>query len=474
MLWLRANGALQLHVFCEDGSRASLEVKKRAAAPETMNSGTDMVLDSAAVERRQHCNQGDRTARPEGGREAISNSGGSATQLRPASDSAGQRAANTRAIDGARKRHCHDKNDALRSVPCSFGVGSGPRCQGNVDGPAWEQRMSIMRRFGEFTKKHRPEMLEGNVPLFIVSLKLAESSGVRHTRVLLLPMGAGKAPAQALLSGLRRAAGANPTRQAPPMMWRGPDLVCNAMCSERDCVATWLAWVTAGRWDKIALLQKKNFIEHPSDRNALIFDWGALPKTFKAGMRKAAIAGAAMVRKVVLKTEGCWGARCTWRVRGGGRTRFGTENSNAAGETRGPAGTATLRLGHWVAILNSSAKLTALIKRARGEWAKTRRQGRFLMGTGFWDVLELPERRPPRNSGDCRCRKRPCGRCCWNECGTSPRCGAMCFGRRNHIHQTPNRSLELMRQTPEKWRGPASFAKCRSNLPKVGFCPSPL
>ncbi|KAG8340861.1 hypothetical protein TRVL_08311 [Trypanosoma vivax] len=33
-------------------------------------------------------------------------------------------------------------------------------------GPAWEQRVSIMRRFGDFTKRHRLEMSQGNVPIF--------------------------------------------------------------------------------------------------------------------------------------------------------------------------------------------------------------------------------------------------------------------------------------------------------------------
>ncbi|KAH8607395.1 hypothetical protein ERJ75_001410000 [Trypanosoma vivax] len=44
-------------------------------------------------------------------------------------------------------------------------------------GPAWEQRMSLMRRFGEFTKKRGLRTSRGHVPLFIVSLKLAKSSG---------------------------------------------------------------------------------------------------------------------------------------------------------------------------------------------------------------------------------------------------------------------------------------------------------
>ncbi|KAH8616787.1 hypothetical protein ERJ75_000443800 [Trypanosoma vivax] len=122
-------------------------------------------------------------------------------------------------------------------------------------------------------------------------------------------MAARKAPAQMFLSGLRRAEAASPTRRLRPMMRRGPDLVCNAMGSERDRVAVRLAWVTAGRRGEIALLRKKEFIGHPSDRNALIFDWGALPKTFKGNLGRAARcvviagAGAATMRRVVAKTE---------------------------------------------------------------------------------------------------------------------------------------------------------------------------
>ncbi|CCD19106.1 hypothetical protein, conserved in T.vivax [Trypanosoma vivax Y486] len=99
-------------------------------------------------------------------------------------------------------------------------------------GAAWEQRMSIMRRLGEFTKAHGSEMSQGNAPHFIVSLKLVKGSAARYTWAPLSPMAAGEAPAQMLLSGLRRAAAANPTRRTTPMMRREPDLVCNAMGSE--------------------------------------------------------------------------------------------------------------------------------------------------------------------------------------------------------------------------------------------------
>ncbi|KAH8603878.1 hypothetical protein ERJ75_001777200 [Trypanosoma vivax] len=137
------------------------------------------------------------------------------------------------------------------------------------------------------------------------------------------------------------------------------------MGSERGRVAVRLAWVTAGRCDEIALLRKKEFIGHPSDRNALVVDWGALPKTLEAGTRRAArcvaIAGAdaAAMGRLIAKTV-AWerlaalGARfgkslaalrrdgvfdktgrAGARGRGGGRTRFGPESSDAAGETRG-------------------------------------------------------------------------------------------------------------------------------------------
>ncbi|KAH8614651.1 hypothetical protein ERJ75_000666000 [Trypanosoma vivax] len=134
VLSLRASGAPQFDVPCEDGSRASLEAKKRAAAPETMNSAADMVLDSAAEESRQHCNQARPVARPEAKREAGSNSGRSSAQLRQASSSAGKRSASTQTAEGVRKRRCHHKSDGPRSAHPILGVASGPRRQTNVDG----------------------------------------------------------------------------------------------------------------------------------------------------------------------------------------------------------------------------------------------------------------------------------------------------------------------------------------------------
>nr|CCC51129.1 Trypanosoma vivax [Trypanosoma vivax Y486] len=93
-----------------------------------------MVLDSAAEENRRHCNQGDRAARSEAGRETDGSSGRSSAQLRQASGSAGKRSASTKTAEGVRKRHCYHKSAEPRSVPRGFGVASGPCRQGNVGG----------------------------------------------------------------------------------------------------------------------------------------------------------------------------------------------------------------------------------------------------------------------------------------------------------------------------------------------------
>ncbi|KAH8604190.1 hypothetical protein ERJ75_001734300 [Trypanosoma vivax] len=239
-------------------------------------------------------------------------------------------------------------------------------------GPAWEQRMSIMRRFGEFTKERDPELSEGHGLLFIVGLNLAKSSAAQHTRAPLSLMAAGEATAQMFLSDLRRAAGANPTIQARPTMRWELGLVCGAMVSEMGHVAMRLAWVTAGRWGEIALLRKKELIGHPSDRNALIVDWGALPKTFEAGTRRAARVWRSRARMPScrgLSKNGGWRAahsarrarggnnlaasrhdgafyktgRAGARGRGGGRTRFGPENFDTVWEARGSTGIAAPR-----------------------------------------------------------------------------------------------------------------------------------
>nr|CCC53919.1 hypothetical protein TVY486_1114030 [Trypanosoma vivax Y486] len=58
-------------------------------------------------------------------------------------------------------------------------------------GQAWAQRMSIMGRFGEFTKERGPEMSGERAPPFIVGLNLAKSSAAQCRGTLLLSMGAG-------------------------------------------------------------------------------------------------------------------------------------------------------------------------------------------------------------------------------------------------------------------------------------------
>ncbi|KAH8609355.1 hypothetical protein ERJ75_001209100 [Trypanosoma vivax] len=232
------------------------------------------------------------------------------------------------------------------------------------------------------------------------------------------------------------------------------------MGSERGRVAVRLAWVTAGRCDEIALLRKKEFIERPSDRNALVVDWGALPKTLEAGTRRAAHyvaiadADAAAMGRLIAKTV-AWerlaalGARALEKaLRPCAATAYSikldapvhaaaaaverdlgprapTQLGKHAGPLGMPCGTARCP-GHWAAVLNSSAKLTALMRRARRAWsnclvrpqgprAKAGCQCRFLMAAAFWGALGLPERPPRRNNGDCRCSgqgaasTRPCG-----------------------------------------------------------------
>ncbi|KAH8620483.1 hypothetical protein ERJ75_000068600 [Trypanosoma vivax] len=428
----RASGAPQFDVPCEGGSRASLEAKKRAAAPETMNSAADMVLDSAAEEGRQHCNQARPVARPEAKREAASNSGRAARSF-------GKQAAALGNAAPAPKPPKAFANDAgiIKATDRDPRLPAWASRAGRVakrmrTGSAWAQRMSIMRRLDEFATAHGPEMSRGNAPLFIVSLKPARSSAVQRTRAPLSPMAAGEAPAQMLPSGLRGAAAENPTRRTPPMMRREPHLVCNAMGSERGRVAVRLAWVTAGRCDEIALLRKKEFIGHPSDRDALVVDWGALPKTLEAGTRRAArcvaIAGAdaAAMGRLIAKTV-AWerlaalGARALEKalrpcaataystkpdapVHAAAATverdlgpRAPTQLGKRAGPPGLPCGTARCP-GHWAAVLNSSAKLAALMRRARRAWsnclvrpqgprAKAGCQCRFLMAAALWGAL---------------------------------------------------------------------------------------
>ncbi|KAH8605744.1 hypothetical protein ERJ75_001588500 [Trypanosoma vivax] len=210
--------------------------------------------------------------------------------------------------------------------------------------PVWEQRMSIMRRLGEFTKAHGPEMSEGHVQLFIVSLKLAKSSAVQYAGTLLSPMAARKVQAQVFLPGLQRLTTENPARQARQMVRCELSPVCNAMVSERDCVAMRFAWVMASCCGEIALL-KENFIELPCDQKGLIVDWAALPRTFEADPHTAA---RCVVRAAAPTIEHSLYSRIL----------------TLAGKHVGPLGlprTAVRSRGHWSAIWNNASKLTALM-----------------------------------------------------------------------------------------------------------------
>ncbi|KEG05937.1 trans-sialidase, partial [Trypanosoma grayi] len=99
---------------------------------------------------------------------------------------------------------------------------------------------------------------------------------------------AGGSPVQMFLAGLQRKAAASPIKEARPMERRGLDLVGYLSTLENGQLTLRLAWVTASRWGEIALLQKENFIPHPQYKEALIVDWGALPKTFKIDPHRAA------------------------------------------------------------------------------------------------------------------------------------------------------------------------------------------
>ncbi|KEG14535.1 hypothetical protein DQ04_00421140 [Trypanosoma grayi] len=137
---------------------------------------------------------------------------------------------------------------------------------------AWEQRVSIMRRFCDFTKRNDLEVREENVPLFIVSLQLTKSSAVQYTRTLLTLLASGRSPAWMFLAGLQRKAAADPIKRARPMERWELDLISDILTLENDRVALRLAWVTASRWGEIALLQNENFIPHPQTKEAPIVD----------------------------------------------------------------------------------------------------------------------------------------------------------------------------------------------------------
>ncbi|ORC93292.1 trans-sialidase [Trypanosoma theileri] len=152
----------------------------------------------------------------------------------------------------------------------------------------WEQRGSILRRFIEFTVRHNLDTTEENIPLFIVSLQLAKSSAIQYTRTLLTLLATARTPTQMFLMGLQKTAAQDPLKQARPMLRWELDMIIATLPKERDQVALRLAWVTASRWGEIAQLQKQNFVQHEQDPNAIIVDWGALPKTFKSDPHRAA------------------------------------------------------------------------------------------------------------------------------------------------------------------------------------------
>ncbi|CCD19059.1 hypothetical protein, conserved in T. vivax, (fragment), partial [Trypanosoma vivax Y486] len=439
-----------------------------------MNSAADMVLDSAAEERRQRCNQARPVARPEAKREAASNSGRSSAQLRQASGSAGKRSASTQAAEGVRKRRWHHKSDGPRSAPPSFGVGSGPRRQANANGV----RVGAENVHNETPRRIRKSTRAGNVAgeraAFYCEFEAGEKQRrAAHKGAAVADGGWGGAGSDASLGPSGGSGGKSPPRQTPPMMRREPHLVCNAMGSERGRVAVRLAWVTAGRWGEIVLLVRGNFVERPSDRNALVVDWGALPKTLEAGTRRAArcvaIAGAdaAAMGRLIAKTV-AWERLAALDARALEKAlrpcaataysikpdapvhaaaaaverdlgpRAPTQLGKHAGPPGLPCGTARCP-GHWAAVLNSSAKLTALMRRARRAWsnclvrpqgprAKAGCQCRFLMAAALWGALGLPERPPRRNNGDCRCSGQGAASTT-RPCGASPRCGAMRLGR---------------------------------------------
>nr|CCC47001.1 conserved hypothetical protein, in T. vivax [Trypanosoma vivax Y486] len=171
--------------------------------------------------------------------------------------------------------------------PCLVALASEANrgAKGMRTGPWWAQRMSIMRRLGEFVKAHGPEMSQGNAPLFIVSLKPAKSSAV-HKGTAVADGGWGGAGSDASLgpsegSGRKshKADAANDAAGTAPRLQRdglqeGPRCcatrVGQGKLLERNCAAA-----------------EGKFVERQSNRNALVVDWGAPPKTLEASPRRA-------------------------------------------------------------------------------------------------------------------------------------------------------------------------------------------
>ncbi|KAG8339880.1 hypothetical protein TRVL_09293 [Trypanosoma vivax] len=88
--------------------------------------------------------------------------------------------------------------------------------------------------------------------------------------------------------------------------WR-VDLVCAAVSPDWGHVAMLLEWGAAVRCGEGALLERGNFIEPLSEHDALVVDWGALPKAFKAKPRRTvryvmiAVENPVALRKVIAR-----------------------------------------------------------------------------------------------------------------------------------------------------------------------------
>ncbi|ORC86989.1 trans-sialidase, partial [Trypanosoma theileri] len=152
----------------------------------------------------------------------------------------------------------------------------------------WEQRGSILRRFIEFTVRHKLDTTEENIPLFIVSLQLAKSSAIQYTRTLLTLLATARTPTQMFLMGLQKTAAQDPLKQARPMLRWELDMIIATLKTERDQVALRLKLCDFSPSAGCNPSQKQNFVPHEQDPNAIIVDWGALPKTFKSDPHRRA------------------------------------------------------------------------------------------------------------------------------------------------------------------------------------------
>ncbi|KAG8345478.1 hypothetical protein TRVL_03693 [Trypanosoma vivax] len=88
--------------------------------------------------------------------------------------------------------------------------------------------------------------------------------------------------------------------------WR-VELVCEAVKPDWAHVAMLLKWGAVVRCEEGAMLERGNFIESLSEHNALVVDWGALPKAFKAEPRRTvryvmiAVENTVALRKVIAR-----------------------------------------------------------------------------------------------------------------------------------------------------------------------------